>query len=289
MKGLLLRRKKLGLGSCKGIRDASKTGLDFIRNDQVLLDTFKDIDMVFRWGCTSTVPVKNVVNTAKAIHTVSDKSGFRKMCMHDNTILDNTPLTVFNTIEAALVLEKSPDLQLFVRPRHHSQGKNYHVVSNGLELLKAIQICGEGWYASELINKSAEYRVFVVQGRVVWVANKIPDNPDAIVWNVAQGGKFENVKWGDWPMEALRAAVKAVELAGLDFGGVDLMLDQDGHPYLIEINSAPSQTSPYRQSCTAKAFDYIVENGKDNLSLNMDYDEDNWRHYIHPAIWPKKE
>jgi predicted ATP-grasp superfamily ATP-dependent carboligase len=70
----------------------------------------------------------------------------------------------------------------------------------------------------------------------------------------------------------------------LDFGGVDIIVDKYGIPYVLEINSAPSQTSPYRQQCVAKVFDYIVENGKETISLGS---SGKYLRYIHPAIEPK--
>ena len=54
----------------------------------------------------------------------------------------------------------------------------------------------------------------------------------------------------------------AAKVSGCDFCGVDVMVDADGKAYVLEVNSAPSQTSEYRQGCVAKAFDYIVQNGK---------------------------
>jgi hypothetical protein len=59
------------------------------------------------------------------------------------------------------------------------------------------------------------------------------------------------------------------------------MVDAEGRAYVLEINSAPSQTSPYRQTCTAKAFDWIVLNGKDKIPLS---DERGYKKYIHPAM-----
>lgn len=284
MKAMLLRRKRLGLGSCRGICEVSTTGLTYIRNDQMTDPDFVGIDMVIRWGCTSSVPVSKVLNTAKAIHLSSNKAEFRSVLCNDDTTKDNTPHTIFDKIEAQVYL--SLGNPLFVRPRLHAQGRKAYLVKTQDELQEALTACGEGWYASEYINKKQEFRVFVVQGRVVWVANKIPADPSAICWNVAQGGKFENVRWDDWLPNVMQVAVNSFKLSGLDFGGVDIVVDENGKAWNIEINSAPSQTSPYRQSCTAKAFDYIVENGKEHFDLDSNHS--GWRHYIHPAIWSSK-
>ena len=65
-------------------------------------------------------------------------------------------------------------------------------------------------------------------------------------------------------------------------GAVDVMIDADGQPYVLEINSAPSQTSPYRQECMAKCFDWLIEKGK--ASIPIIEERGNWKKFIHPAL-----
>ena len=60
------------------------------------------------------------------------------------------------------------------------------------------------------------------------------------------------------------------------------MVDGDGEAYVIEINSAPSLTSPYRQACFAKAFDWIVENGKERIPVVKE--RGGYLKFIHPAV-----
>jgi glutathione synthase/RimK-type ligase-like ATP-grasp enzyme len=262
----MVRRKKLGKTSCGAVEKFSTTGIKVYRNDVVL----PPADLVFRWGCTSNVPCKYVVNKSEAIHLVSDKTLFRgrldvaKLC----------PKTWFHldTVEFPAI----------VRPQYHAQGRNLIVVNNEPQLKEAIRKVGPGWYASEIIDKVSEYRVFVVSGRAVWVASKTPADPKAIAWNVARGGKFTNVRWDDWPLKAVKVSIEAFKLSGLDFGGVDVMVDAAGKAYVLEINSAPSQTSEYRQQCMTKAFDYIVKNGKQEIPL-ID-ERGGYRKFIHPAI-----
>ena len=122
-----------------------------------------------------------------------------------------------------------------------------------------------------------------VQGRVVWVAEKTPDDPSDIAWNVARGGRFDNVRWGDWPLRAVRVSREAFLLSRLDFGAVDVMVDAEGECYVLEINSAPSQTSPYRQKCMAKAFDYIMRN-ENKERIPVTEARGGWKKFIHPAL-----
>ena len=139
-----------------------------------------------------------------------------------------------------------------------------------------------GGYISDYIPKVREVRVFVAQGRVVWVAEKTPADPTAHAWNVAQGGRFDNVRWSEWPIKACVAAIWATRALNVDFAGVDVMLDAEGNPYVLEANSAPSQTSPYRQMCSAKAFKWMYDNGKEPIHYRTG--TLTWKELIHPAI-----
>jgi glutathione synthase/RimK-type ligase-like ATP-grasp enzyme len=289
MTALLLRRRKLGLGSCRGIKQFSQTGIDFIRNDKVIP---ADTSLIFRWGCTSNVPHgATVVNSAKAIHFVADKRTSR-IVFAEADLAPKTWATYedwydgvwdYHVRELGWGGDDKFDKGFVVRRATHHQGRYLHMCHTYNEMVDACNLYNDNnYYISEYIPKVAEYRVFIAQGRVVWVTNKTPDNPDAIAWNVAKGGRFDNVRWGDWPLRVVRTAREAFLLSGLDFGGVDVMVGPDGKCYVLEINSAPSQTSPYRQQCTAKAFDYIVQHGKGDIPVTEE--KGGWKKFIHPAL-----
>lgn len=283
---IILRRRKLGRTSCKEIARLSTTGITVVRNDKPIVAD--KLDYLFRWGTTSNVPHHlTVVNDAKAIHWVADKATSRKI-MADAGLSPKTWLSWEDYIDEWEVewdRTTELDVPVIIRPAVHAQGRNVFHCSTIGELKDAWDVVGQSGYISEFIDKVAEYRVFVVSGRVACVARKTPADEKAIAWNVAQGGRFDNVRWGDWPIDAIRVAIEAFKLSGLDFGGVDVMVDARGQAYVLEINSAPSLTSPYRQECMAKCFDYIVENGKDFIPV-----EDariTWRSVIHPAVTKK--
>lgn len=273
MSTILLRRRRLGATSCRGISEKSTTGISVSRSFRLDRDKVPESgDTVIRWGCTATVDSNNVINTARAIHQVNDKVGFRLLLQAAN--MELAPRTWID--------EDDIQYPCIVRPASHSRGRDVHLCHTTLELMSAIETCGAGWYASEYIEKVAEYRVFVVQGRAVAVAEKTPANRDDVAWNVAQGGRFDNVSWDNWPLQAVRKSIEAFNLSELDFGGVDVMVDAAGKAYVIEINSAPSLTSEYRQECMAKAFDWIVVHGKERIPLIEE--RGGYRKFIHPAI-----
>lgn len=272
MSSVILRRRKLGRTSCREICNRSLTGLTTVRNDKPVPE---GVDLVFRWGTTSNVPCKDVVNTAAAIHEVNDKVGFR-LKMDEAEVC---PATFLSPADCEL---SDCDYPYVVRPKVHSRGRHLYVANTLGELMDAFNKAGDGAYASPLIKKVKEYRVFVVQGRVVCVAEKTPGNPDDVAWNVAKGGRFDNVRWDEWPLKAIRVSVEAFNLSSLDFGGVDVMVDAEGEAYVLEINSAPSLTSDYRQTCFAKAFDWIVNHGKKRIPLVEE--KGGYLKFIHPAV-----
>lgn len=278
---VFLRRRGLGLTSCREMaRNINEMGGEarVVRNDN--LDSIGEDDVVVRWGCTSTIPRRGVtvINSAESIHNCNDKLRARVL-MQDAGVPVPATYTAPNQIS-----NDDCDSGIVIRPVRHAQGRNLYVTYGYDSLVTKLRELnyGEGnYYLSALIEKVAEYRVFVANGRAVWVAEKTPGNPDDVAWNVARGGRFDNVKWSEWPMPAVRAAVAASNVIGTDFAGVDVMLDAEGRAYVLELNSAPSQTSPYRQLCSAKAFKWMHDHRGEALPVAM---EGGWKEYIHPAI-----
>lgn len=282
---IILRRRKLGRGSANGIKQFSRTGIIPVRHwvNADWRNVSHENSIVFRWGCVASLPngmLATVVNTAAAIHWCADKKQGR-LDMQEAGVPVPKSWTA-EEFELAIERNEFNDGSLFVsRPGVHAQGRNLSCNIASDVVLWA------GGYVSRFIDKEHEYRVFVCQNRAVWVAKKTPGNPEDVAWNVAAGGRFDNVRWGEWPMAVIRAAMQAAKVSGTDFCGVDVMVDSDGRAYVLEVNSAPSQTSPYRQECVAKAFDYIVEKGKDHFDDPDSYS--NWKKVIHPAVWSRED
>lgn len=277
MPAVILRRRKLGRGSARGVQQFSTNGLVQVRN---WADDFPEGRLtVFRWGCTSNVPEGSVVvNEAKAIHWCGNKKQGRLDMQAAGVPVPQTWGTWMEFVA------DNPDRMVVLRPSSHAQGRNLFVFNGrDRELAAKCSQLGE-FYISSLVNKVAEYRVFVCQNRVVWVARKTPGNPEQVAWNVAQGGRFDNVRWGDWSMPVIKAALAAAKVSGTDFCGVDVMVDAEGLPYVLEVNSAPSQTSEYRLRCVAKAFDHIIDNGKAHFPDVADGPRRTYKSYIHPAV-----
>jgi len=271
----ILRRRGLGLGSTKAIKELSQHDITIVRNDKLLI--YSLYDTILRWGCTSPVtapPNTVILNKNANISLVNNKQSFRFILKEQ--IPEIIPKTWFNYIDPEITYP------CILRPSTHAQGKHLYYCKNYVDLTNAITKVNH-YYISEYIPKVAEYRVCFIQGLVAWVANKIPKDPQAIAWNVAQGSKFENVLWKKWPINVIETAYKAYKLSGLYLGGVDVMVDKDGRSYVLEINSAPSHTSPYRKQCTTKCIDYGITN-KNFSYLNPNENFKKYSRWLHPAL-----
>lgn len=284
----IVRRRKLGMSSAKGIVDASQQGIQWCRHDKGVPND----NVYIRWGCTAMLPnpQATVLNKSAAISEVNDKLAFRRK-LNDHALCPKTWFSTHEYCEANHAYGYNARIRpVVIRPPKHAQGRNLVVCRSVGEVTdtcaKYRRLFG-GYYISKLIEKVEEIRVFVVQGRAVAVAKKTPANPNEVAWNVAKGGRFDNLKWDEWNVNAVDTAIKAFNLSRLDFGGVDVMIDVNGNATVLEINSAPSLTSPYRQQCMAKALDYMIANGNERLRY-VDKPK-KYRHVIHPCITDKAE
>lgn len=100
------------------------------------------------------------------------------------------------------------------------------------------------------IKNDREFRIYIVGDRITSVLEKRQrdgTNPSNLVRS-----------HGDWvfarslrapiPDELLQTSKEAVKALGLDFGGVDIVLNTEGKPVVLEVNSAPGLAAPTAQT-----------------------------------------
>lgn len=242
------------------------------RNDQAIPEG--EFDITIRYGCTSNAPTRRVLNTAGAIHRVFDKRNFRAL-LAEQRLAPRTWLEFDDYIH-------DTDGPVVVRGSPHERGERLHLCTTADEVRAAISLY-PAYYISDYIQKTHEYRVCIVQGRVAWVVVKTAGDLSAVSWD-GEDSEWDNVRWQDWPSPVLRAASEAFAHSQLDFGGVDVMWDaRTGRAYVCEINSAPSLYYHYRPEVMAHCFDYILaRESKQHFTVTPD--ERGWRGYIHPAL-----
>jgi glutathione synthase/RimK-type ligase-like ATP-grasp enzyme len=282
MRTILFRRDGLGRGSCNAIRD-NLINLGVSSDDiyVILNNRYSDYytDCVIRWGCTGNAHGTFTINKSRTIHLVNDKIKSRQLLQESGI---SVPETVYLKRDILL------DGLWIGRPRHHSQGRNAVMIRSVEDIVN--DTTSEYW--TRFIPKEKEYRIYCMFGRVVCVAEKIVNDPNAILWNHAQGASsFVNVRWSDWPLNVCHEALKAQKVCGIDFTGIDVMV-YHGRAYILELNSAPSLTSPYRQKCFALGFKFALEQLEEGINLShfvLPEIVSTYRDVLHPAIYNARE
>jgi hypothetical protein len=206
---------------------------------QLKLKTFNfDNSVIIRWGTRELITAANTIiyNKAGAIANATDKLVSRQIFAEKGV---STP-RLLNHID---------DYQggsVVARPFVHSKGRNFVVLNNKQEVENHWR---SGWYYSELIDKVREFRVHCGHGKCLALMEKHNPGNGNHAWNRAQNDTepFTRIKQSESDEQNLRGviveALKAVQVLGLDMGGVDVILDKNGVAYVLEVNTAPTLNS----------------------------------------------
>lgn len=142
-----------------------------------------------------------------------------------------------------------------------SFGQQVYLAENREELLAVVKRIGtKPMLFQQFIGSSRgrDVRIQVVGDRAVASMYRYSDRGDFRA-NITNGGKMKAYE----PDEAqLRLALRAAEVLGVDFAGVDLLFGRDGEPLVCEVNSNAHFKNIY--DCTGinaaeEIIDYILK------------------------------
>lgn len=159
-------------------------------------------------------------------------------------------------------LQKAADIigfPMVVKQAYGSFGAQVYLANDFTELKRIIDKIGwRDFLVQEFIQSSVgrDVRVNVVGGQVA--CSMLRFNDGDFRSNISNGGSMKKC---DIPDEWKDSAVKACNVLGLDFAGVDVMFGKDGEPIICEVNSNPHFRSTLL--CTSvdmseKIIDYII-------------------------------
>lgn len=187
------------------------------------------IEYLIRWGSAKKPEldrqVSGVLNSASAVARASHK--YRSLQLLQEAGL---PIPAFSRYPEDLAYP------IFGRDFHHSGGKDI-IQYDSLE--DAIG-SNRDFYVS-VLPSSSERRIHVFRGTVLRVQGKYFDGDgerQPTIRNRTNGYVFRTPN-KKLHTRRLEDAIQAVEVLGLDFGAVDLLLDGEQH-YILEVNSAPA-------------------------------------------------
>ena len=250
-------------------------------NPQGLAWNLSQATHVVRWGYTGKFPddlnqQAKVLNKKSAIQRVSDKANARSILQAEGV---KVPKSVFG-IESYLRDPASfKDRPVIVRPNKHSQGSDFWRTDDPFTVYAKMQEFFPGGYIQEDLTEIVEdeYRVLVFQGRVLFMYRK----KEFLSSSPGQHGidtDITMINWSQMPKGVIRQAIRAVEVLGLDFAAVDVLVDRAGEEYVLECNTAPECGTMYRAQKFARAIQYWAD-GKTPEPAGFDH----FQNYVHPS------
>lgn len=186
-------------------------------------------DKLLRWGSSRGVPLipsDDTFNYKDAVNRTTDKFGSLQ-------VLKDAGVPVPNHSRD----HRELDYPLLGRDRNHYGGTDIELILQSQDA----ELCSSDYYV-EYIPTQREYRFHVIDGEVVKVSHKRCDEPEDYTpycRNYQNGHRFVHPP-DDIHERAKPIATRAVEALGLDFGALDVILGEDNHFRVLEVNTAPS-------------------------------------------------
>jgi tetrahydromethanopterin:alpha-L-glutamate ligase len=178
-----------------------------------------------------------VWNDARAIERCVDKSMTSFLLARAGVPTPPTWTMESEETARALVEREAPRGPLVLKPLFGAQGKGLRLIRRPEDLPASEHIAGV-YYLQRFQSNGSEdftdYRLFVLRGRVIAAMMR---RASTWITNVKQGGQPVAVK-PDSKME--RLAIAAAEAVGAAIAGVDVLVDADGAPTVLEVNSMPA-------------------------------------------------
>lgn len=208
-------------------------------------------DIIILWGFYYQTPFNGAIvyNNTRSIQKISNKY----LCRME---LLNNEIPVPHSSKPQTYSYNYPCI---IRPFHHRGGRDFYIIDNLEELNSFIRTHSTEYYASELYNKTVEYRVHVTHGKILYVAQK-KLSPDSIQANRdITGENWDVVPWGNYNKNVCKIAIDAVKCMDNDTGGVDVMCNPelDVPCVICEINSAPGIAGEYSIKRYSMYFDWL--------------------------------
>lgn len=216
---------------------------------------------LIRWDSRLAVQAGKTINTAEAV-TLS-----RNKCDSRAALEGLCPETWFRIQDVTL--------PCILRPKRHCAAERFHVCRTPAELRLAARRY-QRWYASPIIRKTHEYRVFVFQDHVVKIVRRYHSNPEELAWNAGNGGSSKRVLRTSWPIDVAKIAIEAGRRLGLSWYAADVIKDTE-RSYVLELNTAPGL-------CRAETIQLLADLFSSDLKPKACKLGETWKSLIHPAL-----
>ena len=176
-----------------------------------------------------------VVNPVKSIEKTVDK--YMTSALLESAGFRTPKTIVTESFTEAMKAFKDLGGDVVVKPLFGSLGLGMTRVTNpevAYRVFRALEMTNSVYYLQEFIQHPGEdFRIFVLGSSVIASMRRVAKG-----WktNISGGGKPEPYKPSD---EIAEISIKAAQVLGLIYTGVDVIVSESGIPYVIELNSTP--------------------------------------------------
>jgi tetrahydromethanopterin:alpha-L-glutamate ligase len=170
-----------------------------------------------------------VYNDGKAIERTVDKA-MTSLLLHKAGIATPKTWVCESRHHAHEIIAQNP--QLVAKPLFGSQGQGVRLVEKVLPL-PGDKFVDSVFYLQSFIKATHDYRVFVVNNRAVAAMKR---TGETWLHNAALGAKCEACNEHD----VLAIALQAALVLDIAYCGVDVIRDENGQLFVLEVNSIPA-------------------------------------------------
>ncbi len=180
-----------------------------------------------------------VYNNGRSIERTVDKTMTSFLLNHRGIPTPDTWICESESQARSIILEQtSKGNVLVMKPLFGSQGIGLVKIESSSDLPEDLELYGNVFYLQRFVDRNAEqyqdWRVFVINGRAEAMMLRAGDH---WITNRSQGAKCQAIVFDQRLASLAEAAVKVVNI---DYAGVDLMQDEQGHFLVTEVNSVPA-------------------------------------------------
>jgi RimK family alpha-L-glutamate ligase len=176
-----------------------------------------------------------VINPAKSIERTVDK--YMTSALLKEAGIQTPKTIVTESISEAMRAYNSLGGDVVVKPLFGSLGLGMTRVSDedvAYRVFRALEMMRSVYYIQEFISHPGmDLRLFILNGSLIASMRRVAKS-----WktNISGGGKPEKYEPSE---EIADICIKATKVLGLIYTGVDVIISEDGTPYVIELNSTP--------------------------------------------------
>lgn len=146
------------------------------------------------------------------------------------------------------------DFPMVIKHNHGKKGLDNYLVQNHAEA--DIVLAGEkqGFVAQPFIANGGELRILCFGDGVEPLIFKKQAPDGEYLNNTSRGGSSTVLPLAEVDPEILDQAFRAAQLMGRDIGGIDVLLGDNGHFYILEVNPTPAIASGVLLSEKQRAY-----------------------------------